>query len=271
MIIVTGANKDSAKDDSGNLHKNFSFRGVIEKTAQQAKLCGYTPVIYDLGSLGIGKPFNVNDESFASNGYYEKEVVKGYKSKSLFKPEMISMCMAEYNDFTVYVDGDAQLCGNIDEVVCDDYDIGVTLRDPVELENEWHKEHFDIVKYVNAGVIFFNATDAAKRFIEAWHKETEAIGNDQMALNKLTCPDHYPDYFSVSTINGIRIKYFPGKQYNYYYFEDGLVPNIKIMHFKGPVRHYYPFDWRKKLYCHTMIPIKNNIRKIIKLILPKNS
>ena len=83
MIILTGANSDKAKKDSGQVYKNFSFRGVIQKTIDRAEEFGYTPVVYDLGKLGMGKPLNVEDKSFNEKGYYEKEVINGYKSKSV--------------------------------------------------------------------------------------------------------------------------------------------------------------------------------------------
>ena len=267
MVILTAANSDTAKDDTGRVYKHFSFRGIIKETIKKAEEYGYKIVVCDLGSLGIGKQFHIKDKTFATKGYYEKEVQKGYKTKSLFKPEIVKVCMEEYNDLTVYLDGDAQLCNNIDAIVGDDYDIGVTLRDPSELESEWHQEHFEIVKYVNAGVIFFNPTPATKRFLEIWHKTTEEVGNDQKALNQLTCPDYYPEDYSVLTIDKVRIKYFPGNQYNYFYFKKGLVPNTKIMHFKADVRHFYPFDWKKRLYCMTVIPVINIVPPKIKKVL----
>lgn len=263
MIILTGANADKARKDSGQVYKNFSFRGVIQKTIDRAEEFGYTSVVYDLGKLGMGKPLVVEDKSFNEKGYYEKEVINGYKSKSLFKPKMVKTCMDEHNDLIVYLDGDAQLCGSLEEVEGDDFDIGVTLRDSDELESEWHQEHMEIVKYINAGVIFFNPTPAAKSFIDEWEKCTEEMGNDQMALNKLACPENYPEANSVLTINGVRIKYYPCMQFNYYYFEEKYEPNIKIMHFKGPVRHFYPFNKAKRFYCKLVVPIKNKIRSLV--------
>ncbi len=264
MIIVTGANKDIAKDDHGRIYKNFSFKAVILKTVSKAIEFGYTPLVYDLGSLGIGEPIPEDDISFAKLGYYSREVHNGYKSKSLFKPKLIKDCMKKYNAFVVYLDGDAQLYNRIDEVTEGEYDVGVTLRDVLEIKSEWHQRHFDIVKYVNAGVIFFKPTKAGKSFIELWQKVTDEVGNDQMALNKLVCPDYYPEVNSILAINGIKIKYFPCRQYNYYYFKEGLFPDIKIMHFKGDVRHFYPFDRKKYIYCKTIIPILNKIRSHVK-------
>ena len=92
MIILTAANTDTAKDDFGRVYKNFSFRQVIQDTKKEADKYGYKSVIYDLGSLGIGEKFTVMDETFTTKGHYEKEVKKGYKSKSLFKPAIVEKC-----------------------------------------------------------------------------------------------------------------------------------------------------------------------------------
>jgi len=267
MIILTGANRDKPTNDSGEVRTNieFTFGAVIKRTEKKAKELGYITDVYDLGDLGFGKPFSVNDESFEKLGYYEKEVIKGYKSKSLFKPKLVKACLAEHNDTTVYLDGDALLCGDISDADTDDYDIGVTLRHPCELGGDWHQDHFEIAKYVNAGVIFFRATEGTKKFLDRWDIETDELGNDQMALNKLACPNHYPEVGSVLEINGVRIKYFPGEVYNFYYFNDLKSSTAKIMHFKGDVRALYPFNWKTRLSCSLVILVRN-----IKNIFTKN-
>lgn len=266
MIILTGANSDVAKWDDGATRDNIQFRfsSVIKKTVKKAEECGYTTVVYDLGTLGIGKPFKVADQNFIDKGHYEREVVKGYKTRSLFKPDMVKTCMKEHQELTVYIDGDAELRDSIDEIDSGDYDVGVTLRDKLEFGSEWYKEYFDIVKYVNAGVIFFNATPATEIFLDRWGKLTEDLGNDQMALNKLTCPDDYPESGSIAIVNGIRIKYFPCATYNYYYFDEKYPSRVKIMHYKGIVRHFYPFDWKTRLYCTFFAPLKRLTRRLIK-------
>ena len=269
MIILTCANKDVAKDDSGNLHKGFSFRSVIQKTEKQAKVCGYTPVIYDLGSLGIGEPYIVHDRSFQESGYYAKEPQKGYKSKSLFKPEIVKISLEKHQDTVVYLDGDAQLCDCIDEVDTNDYDVGVTLRKRSEIESEWHRQHMDIAKYVNAGVIFFQSTPTTMKFVNDWESLTKEVGNDQQALNNLICPDSYPEPNSIHVVNGVRVKFFPCEKYNYYHFNDGLEQNIKIIHFKGNVRKFYPFNLPQRLYCLMLIPLLNKLKKIYKSIMKR--
>jgi len=249
MLIVTGADSDVARTTDGNISKGFSFRAVITETVKKAEELGYTPFVFDLGNLGIGELFAPRDN---------------VSQRALFKPELIKACMERKDDIVVYIDGDAQLCSSIDEIAEGDYDIGVTVRDTTEVNNEWYRNNFEWVKYVNAGVIFFKPTEATKEFIKVWQKKTYEVGDDQVALNKLACPDDYPEVGSIVTMNGVRVKFFPCKQYNYYYFNDGLVDNIKIMHFKGDVRHFYPFNWRKRLYCKTVVPTMNVVRPLIK-------
>lgn len=263
MVILTCAN--SAKEThEGKAFKNFSFRKLIEDTISRSEQYGYKVDVYDLGNLGIGELYNIDDESFVATGYYEKEVISGYKTKSLFKPQIVKLSMAKHDELIVYLDGDAQLCGCIDEIDTDDYDIGVTLRDPKELDNDWHREHIDIVKYVNAGVIFFRPTSKARDFVNNWAILTEQLGNDQMALNRLACPDDYPTPWSIQTLNGVRVKYFPGRVYNYYYFMEATALGAKIYHFKGSVRHFYPFNLKKRLFCICIVPILNLASKIRK-------
>ena len=251
MLIVTGANSDIAKRNSdGTVYEKFSFQGVIQETVKKAEELGYTSLVYDMGNLGIGEPFTI----------------KNVTSNALFKPVLIKDCMEKHDDIVVYIDGDAQLVDSIDEIAEDDYDIGVTLREYSEIDNEWYRRNFEWTKFVNAGVIFFKPTEATKKFLDVWHKATDEVGDDQVALNRLACPDTYPEAGSIVNMQGVRVKFFPCKHYNYYYFKQGLVDNIKIMHFKGDVRHFYPFNWRKRLYCRTVVPVSNRVISLIKEI-----
>jgi hypothetical protein len=251
MIILTCAHSDIPKRyDDGSVLKGFSFKQVIQKTVKKAEELGYTPMVYDMGDLGIGERFPIDNVT----------------SHALFKPVIIKDCMKKHNDIIVYIDADAQLIDSIDEIAEDDYDIGVTEREYYEVDNEWYKRNFEWTKYLNAGVIIFKPTEATKKFIELWHKTTEEVGDDQIALNRLACPDYYPEAGSIITMQGVRVKFFPCRHYNYYYFKERFVDNIKIMHFKGDVRHFFPFNWRRRLYCKAVVPILNSTKNIIKRI-----
>ena len=58
------------------------------------------------------KQFNVTDKIFSEKGHYDVEFETGYKSRSLFKPEVASYYLKENSEFTAYLDGDAQLIDN---------------------------------------------------------------------------------------------------------------------------------------------------------------
>lgn len=263
MIILTSATRKNALPPPAGYspgHWKISFQKIIMDTVREAERNHYTPIVYDLGELGFGEKFLIDDSVFLSTGFYQQEARNGYKTKALFKPEVIRHSLATRKDFTVYLDADAQLMGNIDEVATEDYDVGVTLRERFEIESDWHRKYFEIVKYINAGVILFNPTPATFRFVDRWFQTTQDVGNDQMALNQLICPDRYPEAFSIQSINGLRVKFFPCAQYNYYYFKEIWVPDIKIMHFKGNVRNFYPFDWKRRLGCRFIIPLIHRFR-----------
>ena len=266
MIIVTCANTDSAKGSKGDqkIQERFRFSKVISTTAKNAKRFGYGVEIYDLGELGMGTPFRVEDKHFVEMGHYKREPIAGYKSKSLFKPALMKECLTKNKQITVYLDGDAELRRPIDGVISDDYDIGVTLRDRSEMETEWYRDHKAIVKYLNAGVIFFNYTDAALDFINRWEKLTDDVGNDQMALNQLACPEHYPEPGEVHVIDNVRIKFFPCVKYNYYYFYDLFPSRASVMHYKGDVRHNYPFSWHKYWASMVYVSVKQLARKFVR-------
>ena len=133
------------------------------------------------------------------------------------------------------------------------------------MKGDWYESHYEIVKFLNAGVIFFAPTDATSAFLKRWKAETERVGNDQRALNAIACPDEPPAPYSVLRIGGVRIKYFPTLRYNYYYFDQGypLVRRVKILHFKGEVRKYYPFTWKHRLRCSLVSPLVHHAGRML--------
>jgi hypothetical protein len=257
MVVLTCANRPVKKYGTTKVN----FRAVIAATARKAQECGYRPVVFDLGTLGVGERHVVEDVSFTTNGYYSREPLPNYKTKSLFKPDLVQIALDRHNDTIAYLDGDAQLIGCLGDVQQGDYDIGVTLRPKWETESAWHKQYVDIVKFINAGVIFFKPTPAAVKFVGDWKRRTAEVGNDQMALNRMACPERYPGPYSTHTLNGCRIKYFPCEEYNFYFF--GMISHekAKILHFKGNVRQYYPFGATKRLYCRLKLAARTVLRR----------
>ena len=238
---------------------NYRFKSMIKTSLRQAKKFGYETAVYDLGDLGFGKSFIVENASFHKKGYYWKvEGVTDRQTRAVHKISVIKDCLNNYSDFTVYLDGDAILVDSIDEVAAD-YDIGLTVR-PLEEVNERRKcfgtTREDLFNgYINAGVMFFNNTKAARRFIDIWSREAEKLKNDQAALNSIL-QGHFPlNTGQTITLDGVRIRTFDTRIYNFYYFDKYKplyyatvknmdIKNAKILHFKNDRRQYYEAYFR---------------------------
>ncbi len=202
MILVTAANK--------------KFAPFVKKSIDQAEKLGYTYRIYDLGDLGFGIPFPIQDSHFKTHGYYST-IHKTWKTKALHKPDII-MDALSLGEFVVYLDADAVVIDEIDEVI-GNYDVGVTIRRSGELENEPLPAHKTIMGQINAGVIFFNPTENTKKFVKEWKILTEKVKNDQLALNQINK-------------SNIKLQKFPAEIYNFYYFPENP-DKAKILHYKN--------------------------------------
>jgi len=231
---------------------NFRFKKMIKTSIKQSKKMGYTPFVYDLGGLGLGKLLEIKDKSFQEKGHFgyhqgiENRQIRGIHKLTLFRDY--------YNrrfDFTVYIDGDAILVDKIDEVK-GDYDIGLTVRPKEEfdaIDRQFNGAKNLVDGYINAGVMFFNYTEAALRFMDIWIKEAKRLKDDQIALNSLL-KRHFPLRPGQEVdIDGVKIRMFDARIYNYYFFDtnnkayaaikDLDVNKAKIMHFKGNSRGHY--------------------------------
>lgn len=196
--------------------KNFS--AYVKKGKETSERLGYKTLIYDLGGLGFGKPFigRVSDE---------------VNAKIPCKPHIIldALNYVEENGYLVWLDADALIIDNIDEIQ-EDYDIGVTVRQPKAIENSMP---------INAGIVFVKKTPASISFIRKWIELSDQGISDQPPLNKLAsvvCAD------IGSTVNrdNTRIKVYPCAVYNNFYFAKKEKPGIKIKHYKSKLRSLYP-------------------------------
>lgn len=213
MTIVTAANKKLKK--------------IININIIQIRKFGYKYFIYDLGGLGFGKAFKVDDSSF------ERSPIPTIN----WKPRLLLDAFEKINDFIVWLDADAILYGSIDEVQNNEYDFGVTLR----RQNEIGKTKYPhITGYLNAGVIFINHTRGAKKLLKDWVYLVNITKSDQEALNMLVgevCD--WKKYNIVIKKDETRIKIFKTDNYNYFYFNEKPDPKKnKILHFKGSFRKY---------------------------------
>lgn len=174
---------------------NEKFRRLIEESVSYLEDIGYEYTVYDLGGLGIGEEFTIEDD-FSIYPF----------PPCYFKPAIISHKLRQLDEgeFLVFLDADAQIRESIDEITYPDYDIGLTERSvPGNKPQEG---------LVNAGVMFLRNCDNTRYFVQEWQKLTNELKGDQHALNSMLQWD--------------RIKFFPCSIYN--------DPNgKKIVHYKN--------------------------------------
>lgn len=204
---------------------NAKFSNFIRESVEIANNLNYPYQVYDLGGLGFGKQSVVENKTFQIHGYYS--TLSTWKTKALHKPDIILDALDE--NLIVYLDGDARVVQNIDELEKIPYDLGVTVRKKGELEQEILPHHRKIMGQINAGVMFIRSS--AKPFLEKWKEKTKELQNDQFALNALLNPSgkHLKEEF---IIDGLKIKTFPTEIYNFYYFPENK-EKAKILHYKN--------------------------------------
>lgn len=212
---------------------NWRFAYFIEHSMKQAAKFNYPVQVFDLGGLGFGEDWSINDQSFQENGYYDRlngSSEGSFLSTARHKPAIVEHTLKQFNDFTVYLDGDAMLVDRIDEIA-GDYDIGVTTRRPSELNvsNGLKK----LRGWINAGVLFFNNTPGTELFLEYWKQAMTVWPDDQWALNEMLCKDLDKPLPEEFMYRDIKIRTFPGDIYNFCYFPEEPPNGCKIFHYRG--------------------------------------
>jgi hypothetical protein len=195
-----------------------NYRAMIENAKRTTEELGYPTIIYDLGNLGFGKQFDGR--------------VSNIPLQTIpCKPHLLADALLGLpdNHYLVYLDADAIMQSRIDEI-CEDYDIGVTLRAKPAPDPR--------VSAINAGIVFVRNTQPAREFLQIWAKTADELNGDQWALNTLTQLQK-EDLGQTVIKHNTRIRCFPCTVYNNFYFK-GDQSMAKILHYKSKHRKRYP-------------------------------
>ncbi|HVM61072.1 MAG TPA: hypothetical protein VMV72_09410 [Verrucomicrobiae bacterium] len=238
---------------------DWRFATLLEHSISAARKFGYDVQAYDLGNLGFGVPFTVDDEHFRKHGYYGNALPgedlnnpNRWRTRARFKPAVVRHALlTNPGRLIVWLDGDALLHAPIDEIATDDYDVGIPVRKITETwryPNTANHAFQNATKFkvgeINAGVLFFWSTAPTAAFVERWSAMTDQIGNDQFALNKLVNPNDdrltgpaskrfVPFTPKLLKVAGARVKTFP---YEYNWRRWPRQPRegeAKVLHFCG--------------------------------------
>jgi hypothetical protein len=194
------------------------FRPYVANARRTTEALGYTTMVFDLGDLGFGEPF-------------EGRVSDVPLHTIPCKPRLIRKALERVpaNDYVIWLDADAIMQARIDEI-CQNYDLGVTMRTKIGNDPR--------VGAINAGIVFVRNTAATRRFLDVWAAKSDLLDGDQSALNALI-PLEKEDRDQCVMRQGMKVQVFPCAVYNFFDFKNDT-SGAKIIHYKSKHRDRYP-------------------------------
>lgn len=169
-----------------------------------------------------------------------------YMPKSQWKPYILQKAIKNVKDKCVWVDADAIIQERLD--LDWDFDIAICLRRHTDrVENRDIAAFAHISGFLNAGVIFFNNTEGAKKFTELWVNEMPytTSGSDQEALTRALFQfTHYPDIGKLYEYDGMKLRTLDADIWNFMKLPQQPLESPKIIHYikKG----YHPCSTLEK-------------------------
>ncbi len=200
MLVVTAGNT------------RYDYKKTILHCLEACERFGYKTRVYDLGGLGFGE--TVSDPRCGSR--YRKIV-------NTMKPELIldAMRFADWNELVAWIDGDATLIAPIDELECDAFDVGVTVR-PKRVNRK--------TTYINAGVFFVRNNERGRWFVQHWISQLPVVEDVNPAKKPLGSGDQtvleeillagidgrlpWDAFNTTHVVAGARLKILEGDVYN---------------------------------------------------------
>jgi hypothetical protein len=195
---------------------------------------GYESIVYDLGGLGFGKPWDITaDMQHIQNT--QTPYTGTHMMKAPFKPRIILDALLSHpdEDRLAWIDADAYCIQQIHMIMYRKvWDIAVTMRRPTENVNSEHRM-FD--GYINSGVILLRNNQATRDFIQLWIDTwpTAPTLVDQEALNMVLHADKMKEINVIYQIGNVKVMLLSTDEYNFYYFPDEPHEYTKVLHFKG--------------------------------------
>jgi len=215
------------------------YKELVQGAVHMNKLAGYDTLVYDIGGLGFGKPFDITEDldmiSTTPRTLYTGTTLQ----KGSFKPKIILDALESFPNEKAFawIDSDAYCIKPIHMIMYRKvFDIAVTMRRPGEHAGTqfpmWDQ-------YINSGVVLINNSEAMRSFVRMWIDlvpETEAL-SDQEALNVMCDAPKLKEINKVYHINGYKVMNLSTDEYNFYYFPEEPHPDTKVLHFKGVKEH----------------------------------
>jgi len=212
-----------------------AYRDMVLASIEQNKKFGYETIVYDLGGLGFGKPWDIQP-AMEHIRNTDTPYTGTHMMKAPFKPHVIldALVSNPYEQRLVWIDADAFIIKAIHHIMFwEGLNIAVTMRRPTE-NVESANRMFD--GYINSGVIFLKNNQKTRDFIQLWIDTwpTAPTLVDQEALNMALHADKMKERNAIYDIDGVKVLVLTTEEYNNYYLPHELPQaNTKVLHFKG--------------------------------------
>ena len=161
VIVVTGGTTE--------------YRQIVDAQARKCAQFGYKHLIFDLGGLGIGEPYEVEREDL------EPTVNGDSLPPATFKAHLVQrgLGVAKPNESVCWLDADCIPLRGFEP--SGSWDAAVTLRPAPEIG----LSNNPALDYLNSGVVWFRDNCKGRSLCVTWGILSGQMGTDQGALNQM--------------------------------------------------------------------------------------
>jgi hypothetical protein len=173
VIVVTAA--------GGSAEDCATYRRIIEAQAARCQECGYKHLIFDLGGLGIGEPFEVPASDFTL------QINGDSLPAATFKAALVARGMkkAAQEEIVCWLDADCLPLARFNPLASfSGLEAAVTLRPAAEIG----LSNNPALDYLNSGVVWIRNNMRGEMFRAEWEDQSHALRTDQGALNQVVAP-----------------------------------------------------------------------------------